>query len=64
MKIYLISMFILISVIFFINFNYSDVIVYEDQIKLLNSTPIEICDDGKDNDNDGLKDYDDTLDCF
>jgi hypothetical protein len=64
MKIYLISIFILISVIFFINFSDLDAIVYEDQIKLLNSNPIEICDDNKDNDNDGLKDYDDTLDCF
>lgn len=64
MKIYLISTFILISVIFFINFSDLDAIVYDDQIKILNSTPIEICDDNKDNDNDGLKDYGDTLDCF
>ena len=33
--------------------------------KTINSTPIEICDDNKEyNDNDGIKDYDDTLDCF
>jgi hypothetical protein len=64
LKIHLISTFILIFVIFFINYSDLDAIVYDDHIKLLNLTPIEICDDKKDNDNDGLIDYDDTLDCF
>ena len=60
----IISIFLLISTTFVINLSYPYGYLDKDPKKFPGLGDIEICDDGIDNDNDGLIDYNDNLDCF